>query len=1183
MSKTINQNLFRFVTLRNPQLIDKKEEKPGFVFHPDEKSGAYFKAISGLKEKDIPGKLQETSDTFSAAKTRSDVRLIDEGLYIFSSWLMKNKNALTFAEIKTKLGSVEPLSLEKELNVWDNLIYQTVAKTSVYVREALIQLLVANKFALAFQKFSSGLGGDVIFTEDQEKEFIRRANASVVLSKALRLQKPASKKSTPLADNKLEQRLNDLIASKYELCVIGKLEEELRALKKSYDVAESTKYESALKSHQESVDLIMAKATIGLVDQWNADKQVYEQVEQLKHDKLPEFTYEKSTEIDSLSIQAKVSALSFQYLTDQNLLQNDTFQKVLDELKTKASNKESEVQALQQKSSKTVLKGGSKVVVKDPIQRFISKFDDLDKEVEFYVDNEISLDHVPAIVNAKINAQDTSSNCYTVVLKASATRVDSDDDRDWYFTMDLSYESDPVTVTGMNYNLVYTNDDITINSTDYQFSSTGPKTLTTKLFDDRTRIERESNAGAPRLSGTITLSNGETLNFDEVIGMSSTGLGGLIGQKQVDFSCEDDTTDPPTTDSTIYGVTNLGIADFRRVEQEVCCYVPGEVSHIENILAREYKERSTRSLLSSETTTERTDTTERENLTDTTTTERNEMQSEVAQVLNEDQAQSYGGNASVHGGGKNWGFNAGAYFDSSSSSSTSNSNSQAQTYAQEVTERAMERIVTKVESKRTSRILKEFEENNKHGFDNTEGTEHVTGVYRWVDKIYKNKLINYGKRLMYEFAIPEPARFLKDAIWKQIENNEIESDVIIPEPPIHPKNNGILSAQSLTRSNYKSKAALYGAEVSEPQPIQIFTGKSMSYIGSPGGGEYNENTSEATDLEIPEGYYTVSAKASWFDSLDNHINNSVVFVGNRQMPNNSIIETPINKFVNTIPVSCSQLGNLSGSINVSVKLNLLPEAFEKWQNETYTNIMDAYYERLREYNDAIVANEGNLIQGEDAERLSFNPLLNRSLEKKELKRIAIQLLAEPYSVETARNNYSNGELKSVNRNEAFQRHASAVKFFEQAFDWDIMAYIFYPYMYASESDWKTLFQEQEAADPIFQAFLQSGMARTTVPVRPGFEDAVNWYMETGEIWNGQGLVADQDNDLYVSIAEEMQTVEGEVEGTWETRLPTSLTIVQAKSALLEEDGLPCFCEEEQSDNTIKPSTTILIGDSGAPA
>ena len=58
----------------------------------------------------------------------------------------------------------------------------------------------------------------------------------------------------------------------------------------------------------------------------------------------------------------------------------------------------------------------------------------------------------------------------------------------------------------------------------------------------------------------------------------------------------------------------------------------------------------------------------------------------------------------------------------------------------------------------------------------------------------------------------------------------------------------------------------------------------------------------------------------------------------------------------------------------------------------------------------------------------------------------------------------------------------------------------------------------------------------------------------------------------------MQTIEGEVEGTWETRVPTSLTIVQAKSAFLDQEGLPCFCDDQ--DSTIQGSAALLGGGDG---
>ena len=68
---------------------------------------------------------------------------------------------------------------------------------------------------------------------------------------------------------------------------------------------------------------------------------------------------------------------------------------------------------------------------------------------------------------------------------------------------------------------------------------------------------------------------------------------------------------------------------------------------------------------------------------------------------------------------------------------------------------------------RMRRSLERYEEKNEHGFDNKLGTGHVIGIYRWVDKYYKARLINYGKRLMLEFIVPEPAAFYLHLQLKQ--------------------------------------------------------------------------------------------------------------------------------------------------------------------------------------------------------------------------------------------------------------------------------------------------------------------------------------------------------------------------------------------------------------------------------
>ena len=163
------------------------------------------------------------------------------------------------------------------------------------------------------------------------------------------------------------------------------------------------------------------------------------------------------------------------------------------------------------------------------------------------------------------------------------------------------------------------------------------------------------------------------------------------------------------------------------------------------------------------------------------------------------------------------------------------------------------------------------------------------------------------------------------------------------------------------------------------------------------------------------------------------------------------------------------------------------------------------------------------------------------------------------------------QIPQVNQTKEFTEYTSMIKFFEQAIDWQIMSYLFYPYYWANKCDWADLMQS-DSDDLVFQAFLQSGMARVVVPIRQQFTEAFAYYLETWEFWHGNELVAGSDNDFYLSIAEEMQTIEGVVEEEWETRVPTSLAIIQGKSAFLEHEGLPC-CHTIDNDDT----TSNIIG------
>ena len=64
----------------------------------------------------------------------------------------------------------------------------------------------------------------------------------------------------------------------------------------------------------------------------------------------------------------------------------------------------------------------------------------------------------------------------------------------------------------------------------------------------------------------------------------------------------------------------------------------------------------------------------------------------------------------------------------------------------------------------------------------------------------------------------------------------------------------------------------------------------------------------------------------------------------------------------------------------------------------------------------------------------------------------------------------------------------------------------------------------------------------------------------------------QGGDLYLSIVEELKNPTYYIDETWETRVPTTLTVIQSGNIGLQAEGLPCACGDEndveQNDNKL---------------
>ncbi len=162
--------------------------------------------------------------------------------------------------------------------------------------------------------------------------------------------------------------------------------------------------------------------------------------------------------------------------------------------------------------------------------------------------------------------------------------------------------------------------------------------------------------------------------------------------------------------------------------------------------------------------------------------------------------------------------------------------------------------------RRKSLSRTEFEDIVKSGFDNRLGTDHVVCVYRWVDKIMNNYLVNYGRMSVIEFEIPEPA---KNFIRAQ-ETTREEEDFKIRRPK-RPRLIGLRGPNSVTRSNYRHFAATYGIELDPPPRDTIVLSRafadSLTLVGV-GDDHASPNRSVAyNEIAIPDGYVAVSAAA----------------------------------------------------------------------------------------------------------------------------------------------------------------------------------------------------------------------------------------------------------------------------------------------------------------------------------
>jgi hypothetical protein len=345
--------------------------------------------------------------------------------------------------------------------------------------------------------------------------------------------------------------------------------------------------------------------------------------------------------------------------------------------------------------------------------------------------------------------------------------------------------------------------------------------------------------------------------------------------------------------------------------------------------------------------------------------------------------------------------------------------------------------------------------------------------------------------MMVEFHIPEPALSLHERAAVRNVRKKL--------PPFD------VSPASIDPTNYMCLAQRYGALDVEPPPTQfIEVGWGWTSTINEEAEAWAEDQFSST-INIPAGYRPLWGKVAWSGLVSTKEKRQFNFAFSLGGKSQNNVEHTVPTYDGVLlqfsgkadwpqgmPVSGRVHGAWDGAMYVEATLTCerTPEAMDAWRLRTWQALRAGYeaLERKVAQDEQEQAYERNLLtpvmpDGPAAE--------NRRIERTELQKWAIKsmrLVSQNFNaVEQV------GNLQEINPVYA-DAQAPIVRFYEDAFEWELMNYFLYPYHWARRASWR-MRNAVDVVDPQYQAFLEAGAARVIVPVTPGYEDKVAWFLD----------------------------------------------------------------------------------------
>ncbi|MEJ5104569.1 hypothetical protein [Chryseobacterium sp. MYb328] len=745
----------------------------------------------------------------------------------------------------------------------------------------------------------------------------------------------------------------------------------------------------------------------------------------------------------------------------------------------------------------------------------IKKADDLGKEWKKAIEGLSSVRNTP-----------DKSKIYSIIKEAGLDTVFAKDkkDKSLYFTqrtaisdtiLCLSQLKNLSHPSNMDYLSVFTL--MTFVERYYDFNMKLPDYNILKYFDKRVLLPSCFLKLDP-CNTEIRSAEFPFLNVKD--SLTETKIPGCINEK-----CTCKVNDDCVPQSKCCAKPRIDIIDLMIVKDYTKSYQAGDLSYIKNVLEGEELTTKHRRLERTEELVETEEEIRQFEEKYLQTEDKASLQKETENIVKQDSAFEAGVTANA-----DWGtYKLQADSKYSNNQAKSLTNKEIVNSSKEVIDRATKQVEEKVRKLISTKRLFETEEINEHSFNNVSGG-NISGQYLYVNKLSRAQVYNYGRKAVIDLVLPEPA-----SLYKRLFETKFQGT--IPVKPVAPD----IKQEMITPENYKSLISKYGLK-DVPAPPDFFIETTVPLEGEPGDPKGKNNKSgswtSAFPCNIPSGYAGISMRV--VNIRLNYNEGGGVSINASLGPNGDSMwhqDGGLNNLGNMVPlpsIEGTQMVNVHAwdvtnfKWDLIVRCKLKDDVKEQWQTAVFSKITEVYNKAMEKYNkefaDYQKAKEEFELKEEELkkERYNKNPFINRETEKAELKRMVISYISCQFfdRFDAMKNRVEPCGYPEMNIKEAEQQ-GRFIQFFEQAFNWNLITYIFYPYFWGKKCSWSEKLKE-ESNDLIFKKFLEAGSCRVMVPIRDGYFDYVSHFIAYGEIWGGTGILPLPNDPHYVSIAQEIK-------------------------------------------------------------